>query len=129
MQDLRNGTGYCVVPMNSTSGMYIVESTNDSQLRQSNANIAGVWSTKKEAQKQADELNNVTEYRCSIGDYEATLAASTPQEAARKCVEKRMREFDWFANQSPELASVEVDGETYEPRSMVGNVELSWDFK
>lgn len=67
-------------------------------------------------------------YTCSIGDYESTIAASTPQEAARKCVEKRMRKYAWFSNQSPELASVEVDGETYEPRSMVGNVEHSWDF-
>ena len=53
-----NGTGYCVVRMNSTSGRWVVEPTSQSRLRSSNADIAGVWSTKKEAIAEAAKLNN-----------------------------------------------------------------------
>ena len=66
-------------------------------------------------------------YQCSINDYSAVIEATSPSEAARKCVEKRIREFSWFANQSPELATVNVDGVEYEPAS-VSDSENTWDF-
>jgi hypothetical protein len=54
----KNGKGYCVVRMNSTTGKYIVERTSENQLRQSCADIAGIWTTKKEALQQMKQIND-----------------------------------------------------------------------
>ena len=53
----KTGRGYVVVRMNSTSGPWIVERTTRNQLRVSQAEIAGVWSQRGEAEDHCRLLN------------------------------------------------------------------------
>ena len=66
-------------------------------------------------------------YKCEIGDYVANIDAGSPADAARRCALQRIKEFAWFANQSPELSTVTVDGIDYEPKA-TSEGPNTWDF-
>lgn len=51
--------GYVVVRMNSTSGAFVVERAQQNVLSWSKADIAGIYSNKKDAEKEAKRLNRL----------------------------------------------------------------------
>jgi len=55
----KDGNGYAVVRLNSTSGPWIAERTSENVLKQSIADIHihSVWTTKREAERVAKRMN------------------------------------------------------------------------
>ena len=53
----KNGVGYAVVRANSTAGRWVVERTTKNTLKQTQADIASVWTTHREADQEAKKLN------------------------------------------------------------------------
>jgi hypothetical protein len=55
----KNGRGYCVVPMNATSGPLVVARTTREQMRTSIADVVGCYTTRREAEREARRLNGL----------------------------------------------------------------------